>query len=230
MKRVGHAGTLDPTATGVLPIALGKATRLLQYLPGEKAYQATIRLGVQTTTDDLEGEIITSIPCPGLNLANIKTALSQFIGRIEQIPPSYSAIQVDGKRLYDLARKGEIVQVPVRTVEISQIQVLDWRDGDFPELDVAISCGTGTYIRAIARDLGTILNTGGTLSALIRTKSSSFPIQTSLTFTDLTTQIQSGTFQPISRNRKFIHNNSQKMVSRSKNSPESYYWRLCASL
>ncbi|OBQ34473.1 MAG: tRNA pseudouridine synthase B [Anabaena sp. MDT14b] len=215
MKRVGHAGTLDPKATGVLPIALGKATRLLQYLPGEKAYQATVRLGIQTTTDDLEGEIITSVPCPGLDLENIKTVLSQFIGKIEQIPPSYSAIQVDGKRLYDLARKGEKVEVPVRTVEISQIQVLDWRDGDFPELDLAISCGSGTYIRAIARDLGTILNTGGTLSALIRTESSSFQLQTSLSFTDLATRIENGTFQPISPDAPLQHLKSLNLPAES---------------
>lgn len=215
MKRVGHAGTLDPKATGVLPIALGKATRLLQYLPGEKAYQATVRLGIQTTTDDLEGEIITSVPCPGLDLENIKTVLSQFIGKIEQIPPSYSAIQVDGQRLYDLARKGEKVEVPVRTVEISQIQVLDWRDGDFPELDLAISCGSGTYIRAIARDLGTILNTGGTLSALIRTESSSFQLQTSLSFTDLATRIENGTFQPISPDAPLQHLKSLNLPAES---------------
>ncbi|MFN7414762.1 MAG: tRNA pseudouridine(55) synthase TruB [Dolichospermum sp.] len=215
MKRVGHAGTLDPKATGVLPIALGKATRLLQYLPGEKAYQATVRLGIQTTTDDLEGEIITSVPCPGLDLENIKTVLSQFIGKIEQIPPSYSAIQVDGQRLYDLARKGEKVEVPVRTVEISQIQVLDWRDGDFPELDLAISCGSGTYIRAIARDLGTILNTGGTLSALIRTESSSFQLQTSLSFTDLATEIENGTFQPISPDAPLHHLKSLNLPAES---------------
>nr|WP_174762933.1 tRNA pseudouridine(55) synthase TruB [Anabaena sp. UHCC 0187] len=205
MKRVGHAGTLDPKATGVLPIALGKATRLLQYLPGKKAYQATIRLGVRTTTDDLEGEIITSTPCSGLDLDNVKTALSQFIGKIEQIPPSYSAIQIDGKRLYDLARKGEIVEVPMRIVEISQIQVIDWRDGDFPELDIAISCGTGTYIRAIARDLGIILNTGGTLAALIRTESSSFQIPDSLTFTDLETQLQTNRFQPLAPDAPLQH-------------------------
>ncbi len=116
LKRVGHAGTLDPAATGVLPIAFGKATRLLEYLPGTKAYQATIRFGVRTTTDDLQGEIITSAPCPNLSLAAVKTVLPQFEGKIEQIPPSYSAIQVDGKRLYDLARRGEKVEVPVRTV------------------------------------------------------------------------------------------------------------------
>ncbi|MBD2294695.1 tRNA pseudouridine(55) synthase TruB [Anabaena sphaerica FACHB-251] len=198
LKRVGHAGTLDPAATGVLPIALGKATRLLQYLPGEKAYKATVRLGIRTTTDDLQGEVITSQPCPGLNLTDIKTELSRFIGKIEQIPPSYSAIQVEGKRLYDLARQGEIIQAPVRTVEVLNIQVLDWRDSDFPELDLAIACGAGTYIRAIARDLGIIFNTGGTLAALTRTESSGFHLQDSLTLTELETQLQSGTFQPIS--------------------------------
>jgi tRNA pseudouridine55 synthase len=197
VKRVGHAGTLDPAATGVLPIAVGKATRLLQYLPETKAYKATIRLGVRTTTDDLQGEIITSEPCAGLSLSQVKTVLSKFQGKIEQIPPNYSAIQVDGKRLYDLARKGEIVEVPVRTVEVFHIEILEWREGDFPELDVAIACGGGTYIRAIARDLGAILETGGTLAALIRTESSGFDLKDSLTLTDLEIQLQTETFQPI---------------------------------
>jgi tRNA pseudouridine55 synthase len=205
LKRVGHAGTLDPAATGVLPIALGKATRLLQYLPENKAYKATIRLGVRTTTDDLEGEIITSQPCAGLSLAEVKTALAQFEGKIEQIPPSYSAIQVDGKRLYDLARKGEIVEVPARTVEIFHIEILDWREGDFPELDVAIACGSGTYIRAIARDLGAILETGGTLAALIRTQSNGFNLTDSLTLTDLETKLQGGTFQPLTPDTALQH-------------------------
>ncbi|MEH1945470.1 MAG: tRNA pseudouridine(55) synthase TruB [Nostoc sp.] len=205
LKRVGHAGTLDPAATGVLPIALGKATRLLQYLPENKAYKATIRLGVRTTTDDLQGEIINSQACAGLNLAEVKTALAQFEGKIEQIPPNYSAIQVDGKRLYDLARQGKIVEVPVRTVEIFQIDILDWREGDFPELDVAIACGSGTYIRAIARDLGAILETGGTLAALIRTQSSGFDLTDSLTFTDLEAKLQSGTFQPLAPDAALQH-------------------------
>ncbi|MHC5850419.1 tRNA pseudouridine(55) synthase TruB [Nostoc sp.] len=205
LKRVGHAGTLDPAATGVLPIALGKATRLLQYLPENKAYKATIRLGVRTTTDDLEGEIINSQPCAGLSLAEVKTALAQFEGKIEQIPPNYSAIQVDGKRLYDLARKGEIVEVPVRTVEIFHTEILDWREGDFPELDVAIACGSGTYIRAIARDLGAILKTGGTLAALIRTQSSGFDLTDSLTLTDLETKLQAGTFQPFAPDKALQH-------------------------
>jgi tRNA pseudouridine55 synthase len=195
VKRIGHAGTLDPAATGVLPIAVGKATRLLQYLPKQKAYKATIRLGVRTTTDDLQGEIITQQPVTDLNLETVKLALQQFVGKIEQIPPNYSAIQVQGKRLYDLARKGETVEVPVRMVEVFKIEILDWRAGEFPEVDVAIACGTGTYIRAIARDLGTVLNTGGTLAALQRTASSGFFLADSLTFTDLEAQLQTGTFQ-----------------------------------
>ncbi|RCJ15261.1 tRNA pseudouridine(55) synthase TruB [Nostoc sp. ATCC 43529] len=205
LKRVGHAGTLDPAATGVLPIAFGKATRLLQYLPENKAYKATIRLGVRTTTDDLQGEIINSQACGGLSLAQVKTALSKFQGKIEQIPPNYSAIQVDGKRLYDLARQGKTVEVPVRTVEIFHIEILEWREGDFPELDVAIACGSGTYIRAIARDLGAILETGGTLAALIRTESSGFHLTDSLSFTDLETQLQAGIFQPISVDAPLQH-------------------------
>jgi tRNA pseudouridine55 synthase len=205
IKRVGHAGTLDPAATGVLPIALGKATRLLQYLPSEKAYKATIRFGVQTATDDLQGEVIASQPCPSLNLPAVKTALQQFQGKISQIPPSYSAIQVQGKRLYDLARKGENVQVPARVVEVFHIDILDWREGEFPELDVAIACGAGTYIRAIARDLGAVLQTGGTLAALMRTKSSGFDIANSVTFGDLEAQLQAATFQPISPDAPLQH-------------------------
>lgn len=205
LKRVGHAGTLDPAATGVLPIAFGKATRLLEYLPGSKAYKATIRLGVRTTTDDLQGEIITSAPCPNLSLAEVKTVLPQFEGKIEQIPPSYSAIQVDGKRLYDLARRGEKVEVPVRTVEVFQLEILDWREGEYPELEMAIACGSGTYIRAIARDLGAILETGGTLAALTRTESSGFHLKDSLTLSDLEAQLQTGTFQPIAPDTALQH-------------------------
>jgi len=196
MKRVGHGGTLDPAVTGVLPIALGKATRLLQYLRQDKAYRGTIRLGLRTTTDDLEGEAIVSQPAPELTLEEVKVALQQFQGTIQQIPPNYSAIQIQGKRLYDLARAGEAIEVPARTVEVYQIEVLDWRPGDFPEIDVAIACGSGTYIRAIARDLGIVLNTGGVLAALIRTQSCGLQVADSLTFEALEQQLQQGTFHP----------------------------------
>jgi tRNA pseudouridine55 synthase len=160
LKKVGHAGTLDPAATGVLPI-------------------------------------ISSQSSSGLNLEAIKAALPQFIGKIEQIPPSYSAIQVDGKRLYDLARQGVPVEAPVRTVEVFTIDILDWRAGEFPELEIAIACGTGTYIRAIARDLGFVLQTGGTLAALQRTVSSGFGLTNSITIEELEAQLQAGIFQPI---------------------------------
>lgn len=203
--RVGHGGTLDPTATGVLPIALGKATRLLQFLRQDKAYKARIQLGIKTTTDDLEGEIITSQPVSGLSLEQVASALKLFQGKIQQVPPIYSAIQVQGKRLYSLARAGEQVEVPARMVEVFKIEVLDWRAGDFPEVDVAIACGSGTYIRAIARDLGAALQTGGTLTALIRTASSGFSLADSLTFDQLSNQIEQSTFQPISPSVALAH-------------------------
>lgn len=197
LKRVGHGGTLDPAATGVLPIAFGKATRLLQFMPQDKAYRATIRLGLRTTTDDLEGDIVATQLASGLTLENVQPLLQLFEGKIQQVPPIYSAIQVKGKRLYDLARAGEVADVPVRTVEIYQIKVLDWRPGEFPEIDVAIACGSGTYIRAIARDLGEGLNTGGVLASLTRTQSSGFDLADSLTLEELEAQLHQETFQPV---------------------------------
>ena len=197
LKRVGHGGTLDPTVTGVLPIALGRATRLLQFLQHNKAYQGTIRFGLTTATDDLEGEIIHSQPSPDLTLEKVQSALPKFIGKIEQFPPSFSAVQVGGKRLYELARKGETVEVAARNVEVFGLEILDWRPGDFPELDLSIACGAGTYIRAIARDLGALLNTGGTLANLTRTESSGFSIEQSLSFAELELQLQEDKFCPI---------------------------------
>ena len=187
-KRVGHGGTLDPLATGVLPIAVGKATRLLPYLQENKAYQAIIRLGVITTSDDLEGEIVQTSPYPNITLEQIKSYLPQFLGKVKQTPPLYSAIQKDGKRLYDLARRGEIVEVPSRIVEIFDLEVLDYQSGEFPELKVNIKCGSGTYIRAIARDLGQKLGIGGTLAGLIRTESCGMLLEDSLSFEDILAQ------------------------------------------
>ncbi|MGB7709988.1 MAG: tRNA pseudouridine(55) synthase TruB [Microcoleus sp.] len=197
LKRVGHGGTLDPAVTGVLPIALGKATRLLQFLQQGKAYRGTIRFGLTTATDDLEGEIINAQPVPDLSWEKVQAALPKFLGKIEQFPPNYSAVQVGGKRLYDLARKGETVDVAARNVEVFRLEVLDWRSGDFPELDLAIACGAGTYIRAIARDLGAMLNVGGTLATLNRTESSGFSIEESLSFEELERQLQESKFSPI---------------------------------
>jgi tRNA pseudouridine55 synthase len=197
LKRVGHGGTLDPAVTGVLPIALGKATRLLQFLEHHKAYRGTIRFGLTTATDDLEGEILTSQPVPELGLEKVQAVLPNFLGKIEQFPPNFSAVQVGGKRLYELARKGETVEVAARDVEVFRLDILDWRSGDFPELDLDIACGAGTYIRAIARDLGAMLNVGGTLATLTRTESNGFAIAESLTFAELEMQLEEHKFSPI---------------------------------
>ncbi len=194
IKKVGHGGTLDPAATGVLPIAVGKATRLLPFLPEDKAYKATIRFGMQTTTDDLQGEVIKSQSTSHLTIEDIKPLLNDFLGEIEQIPPIYSAIQRDGKRLYELARKGEIVEVPVRKVRVDKIEVLDWYVEEFTELVVNIECGPGTYIRAIARDMGEKLGVGGTLAALTRTKSCGMILSETITLEELEKQIEQGTF------------------------------------
>jgi tRNA pseudouridine55 synthase len=197
LRRVGHGGTLDPAATGVLPIAIDRATRLLQFLRQDKAYRAVIRLGVSTTTDDLEGETIASKPTVGLTLEMVKAALEQFQGKFQQVPPNYSAVQVRGKRSYDLARAGKEINVPARIVEVYELRILEWRPGDFPELELFIACGSGTYIRSIARDLGAACMTGGTLASLIRTESSGFKLADSLTFDELERSLQAGTFQPI---------------------------------
>lgn len=218
-KRVGHGGTLDPAATGVLPIAVGKATRLLQYLRQDKAYQATVRLGITTTTDDLEGEAVASAPVPELTWEQVEAQLPQFVGKISQIPPAYSAIQVQGKRLYDLARAGEIIEVPPRMVEVYKIEVLQWREGDFPEIDLAIACGPGTYIRAIARDLGSVLGIGGTLAHLTRTESCGLPLQESITFEEIETQGTQGTFQLIPPDTVLAH-----LSQISLNSPDARRW------
>ncbi|MEM8673237.1 MAG: tRNA pseudouridine(55) synthase TruB [Cyanobacteria bacterium P01_G01_bin.67] len=196
-KKIGHGGTLDPAATGVLPIAVGKATRLLQFLPTPKAYRARIRLGVTTTTDDLEGDVIHSIPQVKLAKDQVLDSLNSFLGIIEQVPPIYSAIKKNGKKLYELARKGEKVTVEPRTVNISKIELLNIYETEFYELEVEIHCSAGTYIRAISRDLGAKLEVGGTLANLIRTESCGMNLQDSITFADIEQKLQQETFELI---------------------------------
>ncbi len=204
-KKVGHGGTLDPAAVGVLPIAIGKATRLLQYLPAGKAYRAIVRLGIETTTDDLTGEIIYSQPALDVTIDRIRSIIPEFIGQIEQIPPMYSAIQVDGKRLYKLARAGEVIDVPSRMVQIDKIEILNWTPGDFPEVELQIACGGGTYIRSIARDLGEKLGTKGVLAFLERNASCGLELANSITLAELERQQQAGIFTPIPAERGLAH-------------------------
>ncbi|HEX6291160.1 MAG TPA: tRNA pseudouridine(55) synthase TruB [Herpetosiphonaceae bacterium] len=167
-KRVGHGGTLDPAATGVLPVALGEATRLVEYLvEGRKRYLAEVRLGITTTTDDAEGETLREQPVPPLSHDDLTRAVQPFIGTIRQVPPMYSAIQVAGQRMYDLARQGKTVDLEPRTVEVDRIEVLAWEPS---LLTLDVLCGKGTYIRSLARDLGAALGCGAHLAALRRTQ------------------------------------------------------------
>jgi tRNA pseudouridine55 synthase len=166
-KRVGHAGTLDPLATGVLVIAIGKATRLVEYVQNQrKTYQAGFLLGQTSDTDDTEGTIRFNERAASPQKNEIESALENFTGRIEQIPPKFSAIKLEGKRAYDLARAGAEVKLRPRPVEVFRINVEEY---SFPKLSLKIECGSGTYIRSIARDLGELLGVGGLMESLTRT-------------------------------------------------------------
>jgi len=186
-KKVGHAGTLDPDATGVLVVGLGKATRLLTFIVADnKTYQATIRLGQSRTTDDAQGEIIETKNCAQITEEAIKKELDKFVGDIQQIPSSVSAIKVDGKRAYDLVRQGEKVELAPRSVHISAIDVHEIKKIDeFIDVAVTVHCSSGTYIRAIARDLGNSLQVGGHLTNLRRTQSGQWSITNANKLTDL---------------------------------------------
>jgi tRNA pseudouridine55 synthase len=171
-KRVGHAGTLDPMATGVLVVGIEKATRLLGYLTlADKEYTATIRLGQTTATDDADGEPIRHVPVKNIDEAELQRAVTRLTGQISQVPPGVSAIKVDGQRSYRLARAGQAPQLAARTVTVSEFTVEAIRPaGDMLDLDVRVTCSSGTYIRALARDLGADLRVGGHLTALRRTR------------------------------------------------------------
>lgn len=212
-KKIGHGGTLDPAATGVLPVAVGKATRLLQFLPEPKAYRARIRLGVTTTTDDLEGEVTSRAKDIDLSPEQIINSLNTFVGTIEQVPPIYSAIKKNGKKLYELARKGEEVIVESRTVTISKIELLGIYQTEFYELEVDLNCSAGTYIRAIARDLGKKLEVGGTLASLIRTESCGMHLKDSVTFADIECHLQQQTFKLIEPSLILNHLDSVTLTS-----------------
>ncbi len=181
-RKVGHAGTLDPMATGLLLLGIDSATRLLTYMVGlDKEYFATIRLGASTTTDDAEGETIESAPpasIAAITAAAIDEQLAQLRGDIEQVPSTVSAIKVDGKRAYALARAGEEVVLKKRPVTVSAFELLgDERADGFLDLRVRVECSSGTYIRALARDLGSALGVGGHLTALRRTRIGPFRVE-----------------------------------------------------
>ncbi len=183
LRRVGHTGTLDPFATGVLPLCLGKATRLARFLgAGEKVYRATVRLGYATSTDDLTGTPVAERRSVDLDEEEIRAALVRLEGSYDQVPPAYSARRVGGRRLYELARRGEAAPRPATPVSVFAIRLLGV-DGD--QLEIEVRCSPGTYVRALARDLGADLGPGGHLAALRRTRSGSFGLEHSVSGDDL---------------------------------------------
>ena len=182
-RRIGHAGTLDPLARGVLVMCIGQATRLSEYIAsGRKTYLATLRLGEETDTWDAEGRVISAHPWQGVQRADLEQALTAFKGAIQQVPPMFSAVKLNGKALYKLARKGIIIEREARDVTIDNIEVVSWEP---PSVVLRIACSGGTYIRAIAHDVGQALQVGAYLADLVRERSGSLTIETAVPLEEL---------------------------------------------
>jgi tRNA pseudouridine55 synthase len=178
-KRIGHLGTLDPLATGVLPLAVGTATRLVEFLSGDdKAYVATLKLGEETDTQDAEGKVVATAPVPALSRTEIERVFSSSVGRIRQRPPMFSAVKIDGTPLYRLARKGLEVDRAEREVEIFRLEIISL---ELPHITFAVECSKGTYVRTLSRDLGEALGSRAHLTYLRRTRSGIFFLDDALT-------------------------------------------------
>ena len=184
--KAGHTGSLDPMATGVLPLCFGEATKFSQHLlNADKAYRCTVRFGIRTTTADAEGETLTDQPVPALTRQAVAAVLPEFIGQIEQVPPMYSALKHQGTPLYKLAREGVEVERAARKVSIYSLVLLDFRSGDYPEADIEVHVSIGTYIRTLAEDMGEKLACGAHVSALRRIKAGRFEVSTCVTLDQL---------------------------------------------
>lgn len=196
-RKVGHGGTLDPMATGVLVLGVGRATRLLTYVVGtDKVYRGTIRLGQATVTDDAEGEVTAETPAGEVD--GIEEHLSAMTGEVDQVPSAVSAIKIKGVRSYHRVRQGEQVELPARRVRIARIDVLQiTRHAQVTDVEVEVECSSGTYIRAIARDLGTALKVGGHLTSLRRTRVGNFTVGEATDFVVLPTEQVIGRLMPV---------------------------------
>ena len=194
-RKVGHAGTLDPMATGILVLGFNNGPRLLQYITdGDKTYQATVVLGAATVTDDAEGEVVSKGNVTGITDESIESELSKMHGTILQRPSSVSAVKVNGERAYDRVRAGEVVELAAREVTISQLDILNIRYFESTiEVEIEVTCSAGTFIRAIARDCGSALGVGGHLSSLRRSRVASFGLTQAISLT----QLKSGEFTPL---------------------------------
>ncbi|MDQ0059709.1 tRNA pseudouridine(55) synthase TruB [Paenibacillus harenae] len=194
MKRIGHAGTLDPMVTGVLPLCLGRSTRVVEYLQERpKAYEAVLKLGIATDTEDITGAVLDDQPYPQVSEDAVRTALRRFVGRIDQIPPMYSAVKVDGKRLYELAREGKTVERKSRTVTIYLLELLEMKlDQQYPEIRFSATCSKGTYIRTLCVDIGKALGVPATMASLTRSMSGGITRDRCLTLERIEELQQSG--------------------------------------
>lgn len=198
IKKIGHTGTLDPFAEGVLPICIGNSTRLIEYLPDDKAYLAFVQFGKATDSYDIEGNVIFQSD-KKVAKEDVEQALKKFEGDIEQLPPIYSAIKVKGKKLYEYAREGKSVEIKPRKVTIYKIELKNF-DYDNQEAQVYVECSKGTYIRSIANDLGQVLGCGGYLTRLIRTKAGKFLLENSKKMEDFSSKeiVENNLIEPIS--------------------------------
>lgn len=185
IKQIGHTGTLDPFAEGVLPICIGKATRLIEYLDDDKAYVGTVQFGKSTTTYDIEGEGV-NFSDKKITQEELEKALANFRGEIEQLPPIYSAIKVNGKKLYEYARKGEEVKIEPRRVSIYKLELVSFNEEN-QTAELHIECSKGTYIRSIANDLGEVLDCFGHLIRLVRIKAGKFNVNEAIKLADFET-------------------------------------------
>ena len=182
-NKAGHTGSLDPLATGLLPLCFGEATKVSALmLDYDKRYQVTIKLGLMTDTGDSEGQIIAEMPVPAFNATKLQACLQLFIGEIDQVPPMYSALKHQGKKLYELARAGQTIERPARRIRIFELKVLDFNQ---THISLDVVCSKGTYIRSLAEDLGQQLGTCGTVVALRRTATGPFQIEQALTLEQL---------------------------------------------
>lgn len=182
VRRIGHAGTLDPPASGVLLVCVGRATRIVEYLMAEhKAYRATAVLGVETDTEDQTGNVVASRDCSHVTRPVLESILPRFVGRITQVPPMVSAIHHQGRRLYELAREGKTVEREPRPVEIYSLSLIDFRPGEHAEIVLDVECSRGTYIRTLCADIGKALGCGAYMSSLVRTAVGRFRLEDAVT-------------------------------------------------
>ncbi len=193
MKRIGHTGTLDPAVTGVLPLCLGRSTRIVEYLQEmPKEYVAVLRFGIATDTEDLTGEVIEQIDQANISREQVEQVLNTMTGTISQVPPMYSAVKVDGKRLYELAREGKIVERKSREVTIHELEMIGWKPDDHPEITFRVLCSKGTYIRTLCVDIGRALGVPSTMVQLVRTESAGIRLQQCLTFEQIEQLVEQG--------------------------------------